>query len=56
MSKLKYSSVNVAATCDENPPVGGILHLTGSLFLKSVHKTPGTEVEDDRDSTSYYVA
>ena len=33
------------------PPGGGSLHLMVGMFLGSVHKTPGTEVADDRDST-----
>ena len=28
----------------------------GSMFLISLYKTPGTEIADDRDSTSYYGA
>ena len=33
MSNIKYSARNFATTHGENPPGGGILHLTGSLFL-----------------------
>ena len=53
MSNLKHYSGNVSATHDENPPCGGILHIMESLFLVSLHKTTGTEVADDRESTSY---
>ena len=45
MSKIKYSSGHIAASHDENPPSGGGLHLIGSLFWGSVHKTPGTGVK-----------
>ena len=51
MSNIKSSAGNVVKTCDDNPPGGGSLHLMVGMFLGSVHKTPGTEVADDRDST-----
>ena len=53
MSKLKYSAGNVVATNDEISPGRGTLHLMVSVFLVSVQKTPGTEVVNERDSTSY---
>ena len=53
MIDINYSSGNVAVTHDDKPPDGGSLHLTGSMFFGSVQKTPGTEVADTRDSTSY---
>ena len=56
MSKLKSSAGNFVAAYDENPPGGEILHLMKILFWGSVHKTPGTEIAYNRDSTSYSVA
>ena len=38
MRNIKYSSGDVVATHDENPPGGGILRLMGSLFWVSVQK------------------
>ena len=52
MSNLKPSAVNVVSAHYENLLSGVILHLMGSLFCGSVHKTPGTKVADERDSTS----
>ena len=57
MSKLKYSVGHIAATHDENPPVGGVLHLMGSLFLEFVQKKYGTgatsDYTGDRNLISY---
>ena len=57
MRKLKLSARNIAVTHDDNPPGGLVLHLMGSLFWVSGHKTNGTKImydpTDDRNSTSY---
>ena len=53
MIKIKYSSENVVATHDDNPPGGRSLYMTGSLFLGSTEKHPVTEVTNERESTSY---
>ena len=53
MINIKSYAGNVAAIHDENPPDGGSLHLTGSLFLGSVQKIAVIEVAYDMESTSY---
>ena len=57
MSKVKYSAGNIAATRDEKPPGGGVLHMVGSLFLELVQKKYGTgamsDYTGDRNLISY---